>query len=444
MTLLPAHAEADRCPGALTLHEAADGLLARVRLPGGFVDPRVLRGLSALASRFGDGRLELTSRGNVQIRSIGATDSELLGHDLAELGLLPSPTHERVRNIVASPLAGLRDGGAGLASYVAALDRALCATTELQELSGRFLFAFDDGSGDVEPLRADVTARQSATGWSVYPGGFRVPGGDPAWLAGVMVGVAGAFLNVRHRLDSTAWRISDLANGAELVAEQFATAHPEASEASEALEALEAEASGAGVGRDLTGAAPVRFGGEALPPAGIIAQPAGLSAVVVVAPLGRLSASQADLLADLLVELTGDRPARITPWRSIVLPDVTEPGRVVQLIRGGGLDCGDESIWNNLTACAGRPGCAKSHADVQADAARAVAVRRRVPDVADIVGLPGLPVHWSGCSRRCGHPNTPFVDVLAGPGGYTVSESGPSALTTSEPLHQPDQRAQTG
>ena len=48
----------DRCPGVLRLIEAADGHLARVRLPGGFVTAGQLRVLARLASEMGDGRVK--------------------------------------------------------------------------------------------------------------------------------------------------------------------------------------------------------------------------------------------------------------------------------------------------------------------------------------------------------------------------------------------------
>ncbi|MGV2921509.1 cobalamin biosynthesis protein CobG, partial [Streptomyces alfalfae] len=65
------------------------------------------------------------------------------------------------------------------------------------------------------------------------------------------------------------------------------------------------------------------------------------------------------------------------------------------------------SPWIGVGACTGRPGCAKSLADVRADA---------------VPGLGGLPVHWSGCERRCGHPRGGWVDVLAtGDGRYEVT-----------------------
>ena len=65
-----------------------------------------------------------------------------------------------MRNIVASPLSGL--DGRGLPDvrpWLSALDRLLCASDAARALSGRFLFALDDGRGDVAALDADVTVR---------------------------------------------------------------------------------------------------------------------------------------------------------------------------------------------------------------------------------------------------------------------------------------------
>ncbi|MDO3639032.1 precorrin-3B synthase, partial [Mycolicibacterium sp. KC 300] len=87
------HRDQDACPGALSVHRAADGALARVRLPGGMVTPDQLRALAGAASEFGSPAMELTSRGNIQIRAV--TDTAALADAVAAAGLLPSASHER-------------------------------------------------------------------------------------------------------------------------------------------------------------------------------------------------------------------------------------------------------------------------------------------------------------------------------------------------------------
>ncbi|GAA1235854.1 hypothetical protein GCM10009665_27610 [Kitasatospora nipponensis] len=55
------------------------------------------------------------------------------------------------------------------------------------------------------------------------------------------------------------------------------------------------------------------------------------------------------------------------------------------------------------------------------------------------VGPAGLPVHWSGCERRCGHPAGDWVDVLATGGGYRISrwpQAGPGGPGTTEVTNQ--------
>ena len=144
----------DACPGALQTHRAADGELARIRLPGGMITAAQLEAVALAAIDFGSSVIELTSRGNLQIR--GVRDTVSVAGILAGAGLLPSLTHERVRNIVASPLSGRSGGVCDVRGLVAALDAAVQHDRRLAGLPGRFLFSLDDGRGDISGLGADA------------------------------------------------------------------------------------------------------------------------------------------------------------------------------------------------------------------------------------------------------------------------------------------------
>ncbi|MGX5655938.1 precorrin-3B synthase, partial [Geodermatophilus nigrescens] len=162
-------ARADACPGALQTHTAADGELARVRVPGGLLTAAQLRALAAAARDLGTSALEMTSRGNLQLRGLAPAGVPRLGEALAAAGLLPSETHERVRNVLASVLTGRAGGLLDARPWVAALDEGLRADPALAALPGRYLATLDDGRGDVSGLGGDV-------------GLLALPGGDVALL----------------------------------------------------------------------------------------------------------------------------------------------------------------------------------------------------------------------------------------------------------------------
>jgi precorrin-3B synthase len=382
---------ADRCPGVLRLAEAADGYLARIRLPGGLIGAGQMRVLARLAGEFGDGRVELTSRGNVQLRALAPVAAGPLTEELARAGLLPSLSHDRVRNVLASPLAGL-DGGPDLTGIVLALDAALCARSRLADLPGRFLFAVDDGRGDVAGLGADVTARVRGDG--IVVNGLAAQGrGSQDGVVAAMLACAEAFLDEAAAQGGTAWRIADLADGDERVRAAVAgrlglTAAPEPAAAPEPTAVPEPAAAGS--------RAPSR-------PVGLVG-PDGTAAVLL-APLGRLTSAQLTWLAG---QVTG-RPARITPWRSVVVPDLSDAARMLAEAAHLGFGVDAASPWLRLTACAGKPGCASALADVQADAAE-FGVR-----------WPDRIVHVSGCARHCGRPAATQIDVTATSQGYQVA-----------------------
>jgi precorrin-3B synthase len=142
------------------------------------------------------------------------------------------------------------------------------------------------------------------------------------------------------------------------------------------------------------------------PPVGRVGQQDGGTAAVVLVPFGRLSTTGATALASFITR----RPARITPWRSIVIPDVTDIAELGEAVVALGFGFDVSSRWLKLSACIGVPGCASALADVRTDAAQAPADES------------GLRVHWSGCERRCGHPTGSYLDVIATADGYRVRE----------------------
>lgn len=407
---VPDRARSDACPGALRLHTADDGALARVRLPGGLLTERQALALVDAAEALGDGRPEITSRGNVQLRGLASDCGGELAERLRAAGLLPSDTHERVRNIVASPGpgAGPAEGSADVRAWARALDAALCASPWATGLSGKFLFALDDGRGDVAALDADVTLIAGPAGTALLRLGRAatarpVPAGRAVAAA---LDAAREFLDAQRAAGLRAWHLRELP--------------------------------------DLLppGPLPLPLSAGTRPPLGAL--PGG--GLHVGLRFGVAAAGQWRALVD-----AAEGELRLTPWRGVVLPGApagrlpaltaagfrTGAGAAVGTASGAVAGTAAGAAWDGASACTGLPGCAKSRSDVRADAARALD-EAPVPDetraldkarALDGTRVPNegaalLPVHWSGCERRCGHPAGRRVDVLATGESYRVAVTG--------------------
>jgi len=391
----------DACPGVFALHDAADGALARVRLPGGAIDAAALRVVAGCAEELGDGAVHLTSRGNVQLRGLRRDDPRLAAR-LAAAGLLPSATHERARNVLASPLSGITGGLADVRDLARELDHELCARPALAALSGRFLFALDDGRGDVAAEDPDLC-------WQAV-----APDGGRLLVAGAPVARVPRYRAVTALLDAAeaflagsdgAWRTRPAgsppaapATPAPVGPSGDAGPHaPIGGPGGDGRRPAPAPASGPG--RDAKPHAPIggpgggaeRLAGHAGPPLGWV----GGGAALVCAPvLGEMSAAQ-------LRALAGTAPrAIVTPWRTVVLPGARE-GADAQLAAAGFV-VDPASPVPLVSACAGRPGCVKALADVRADARAGLAADRFTERV-----------HLSGCARRCGSPRGPHRALVA-------------------------------
>ena len=386
----PVSAAPDACPGVVRLHEAADGYLARVRLPGGRVDASGLRAVAEAASA-GNGIVELTSRAGLQVRGLRENGAEAVARVLDAGGLLPSAAHDRVRNIAAPPLGGRAAGAvAETDTIVDRLDRTLCAQSDLAALPGRFLFAVDDGTRALDPVVADVELAAERDGFRLRLAGTptRLVVSDDDAIAAA-IAAARAFVELVAAEAPGAWRVKDLPGGGQRLAQRLGLG---------LHEPLAGRPSGARQGR--RGPAAV----------GVVRQRDGRAAVSALPPLARFDPGQLRRLAGLVAP---GAAVRLAPWRTLTFVDVPaeDAGGLARELRELGLILSGASGWAGLSACAGLGACSRARADVRA------AATLRAPRRDETSPLE----HWSACERRCGEPVGAPMTVVVTPGGLLVT-----------------------
>ncbi|WP_226344883.1 hypothetical protein [Agilicoccus flavus] len=510
----------DHCPGVVRLHEAADGPLARLRIPGGLLTAAQAGALADVADELGDGRVRLTARGNVELRAI--RDATALTDALSDAGLLPSVERDRVRNVVATPLAGLDGRGhADATSWIAlvgALDAALVGEHGPAGLSGRFLFGLDDGRGDVAALRPDVLATLTGDGRA----SLTVDGGGDAVVLGrdavpaALVASAVAFVACTAGATGdtpTAWRLRDRPGddalrtrlldaaraaasgaaatpaaagdasvrteaadltdtaGAAHVAEPAGTAHvaahtenPEVAGKTEPSQLagttqpvdvagttepadvagtsgrVDAAGTSGRVGASGRAATPGDAATDATTGTAATDAPAAGSGIrpgpfdgptggglVALLPLGECGTPAWRAVAALAA--AGDGVVRTTSERGVVVAGfpTAHAGAALAAWARAGLVVDADDPMDGVSACVGRPGCARARADVRAMARAGLAARSRV--------APGERplVHFSACERRCGHPGVVHDEVVVAADGIDVGVWRPPAEPGDRP-----------
>lgn len=376
---------ADRCPGILALHRAEDGWLARIRLPGGRISPDQLEAVARLAGD-GNGLVDLTARANLQVRGLSAGSGVRAAELLGAVGLLPSAIHERVRNVLASPVAGRhKDSLTAIDDLITQLDDTLCLDTNLAQLPGRFLFGIDDGSGLLRNEDLDVALFAEPTGSEEgSPPLFRLALGG-VWMTArvtresavsIALDAARAFVGHSASERERIWRVRDLPGGGASLAGELG---------------LEVDADQAPTDR-ISRALPV----------GLLEQNDGRVAVTALPPLGRLDG---DLLTALAAAARrSESDVRLSPWRTLTIVDVAtgQANVVMSELRRIGLQI-EPNGWQALSACAGLGACEKARVNVRDAAAR------RAGDRSSFSAIE----HWSACERRCGTPRAATVSIYA-------------------------------
>lgn len=152
-----------------------DAYMCRLRLAAGQITAHQFRGVAELAERFGHPLIQLTTRGNLQLRGIGAGSALEVLRGLAELGI---STHgagaDGVRNIRANPTAGFdRRELIDVSPLARAAQYRILADRSLQALPRKFTLGFDGGGAvSAYPETCDLGFRAVRVG-----SGAAVPSG---------------------------------------------------------------------------------------------------------------------------------------------------------------------------------------------------------------------------------------------------------------------------
>jgi precorrin-3B synthase len=381
------------CPGALRPMESGDGLIVRLKLTCGIVPLDLAARIADWAGRFGNGEIDLTARANLQLR--GVTEAALPGLQdaIAVAGLLDdNPDGEAIRNVIASPLAGLDpDARLDIRPTVAALEARLTNDARLYGLPAKFCIAVEDGGRfDLGDVRADV--RFEAVSGPAFA--VRLDGASDEALgpcrADEVPAVAARLARVFLDRQGGARRMRDLVTriGA------MSIAHA----ASLSLHRHSREC-----GNPFPVTAPME---------GWIPAFAGMTPGVmgVGQPFGRILSGDLQYLAGQAAKADATE-LRLTPWRAILIPCPSQEraNKLAQSLPADVFILNPADPRRRVAACVGAPACQRATTSIREDAGRLA------PLVAETQFL-----HLSGCAKGCAHPRPAPVTLVGNNGRYDL------------------------
>ncbi|MEG4842768.1 precorrin-3B synthase [Microcoleus sp. B9-D4] len=408
------------CPGLFYGSQARDGVLSRMRIPGGILNAQQCGTIADLADQYSTGCLQVTNRANLQIREVNSEIAPEVWNRLQELGIASRRVEvDPIRNIMASPTAGIdRQQLLDIRPLVKAWDDYLQTHSEFSELSPKFSIGFDGGeSVSIQALRNDIllAAEGLSTQSEIL---FRLHlNGDPGILIqesqsiSVLAALASTYLEYtknRPRIDGKKPRLRHLLAdwGVESYLEkvqqnlpflwQFTSCtFPKNSQ--DACSTKSEFPCGVGIlpARSIESSPRAIEQSQHL---GIHPQrQSDLSYMGIALPLGRLESKQLRNLANLAQNLASGT-LRLTPWQNLLISDIpnSQLFEVKQQIADLGLHSSATRLDSCLVACAGSSGCASAATDTQS---HALAMARDLAQKLTI-DLP-INIHFSGCQKSC-------------------------------------------
>ena len=376
------------CPTAYRPMESGDGLLIRAKVIGAKINAAQLRAIAQISQNFGNGLIDLTQRGQFQIRGAQPSTFRDAIDDLGKAGLISANADiERITNILSPPLAGLDKSAMFDASLlVSDLAKMLAQDPALYALPAKFLFAInDDGALPIDDNEADISIHPASESRfavrlaSVEDQAAIVPSKD---VIDTVLRLTKAFINLRSA------NPFDLRRMGKFI---------EAIGVSQLIERASVSLSCFTPSRKTT---ITDFLGAH--------EMSGYAFVGVGAPSGRWRAKDLAVLA-MEASCHGLNEVRLTPWRAILLPtpDMTSAIRIKNQAQIMGLIVDSNDPRRSVVACPGSPECFQAKGETRR-------YLKRLASFAPLfAGRDGVGLHISGCEKGCfRRKSTPLTLVI--------------------------------
>jgi precorrin-3B synthase len=390
--------------------QSGDGLLLRIRPRAGTLAVSSLFAIAKTAVEFGSGEIDLTNRGNLQLRGLSAKSYPEALALLDASGLIDEQADvEAVRNVIVDPLSGVDPARADVCTLAARLEDVLVEHKAFWQLPGKFGFSF---SGSSEPR---IGGRSTDIMISATTSGSLAISLDGNADVGAIVAVdsaieaitrlAAIFLELRAS-DATITRMRD------------------------AVERRGSATIYAAAGLESSLLPSPGDNGIQTPPVGLLADRNGTFAAGVGLPFGRVLARQLEALYGV-ASCVGIQSVRTSPQRVLVFPVVSDGQAKAVLAEAEYRDliAAPNDLRLFFDVCPGAPACANATTETRRDA-------RRLADA--LYGTTTLPsLHISGCEKGCARRGAAALTLVARDGRYDVicndGPSGPVALSGVSP-----------
>ncbi|MFB2566170.1 precorrin-3B synthase [Rhizobium sp. IMFF44] len=393
------------CPSLSAPMQTGDGLLVRLRPSTPGLTVAQLRALAEATEKHGNGLIEITARGNLQLRGMTPQSMPGLAADIDRAGIVP----ETGVTIEVPPLSGVdpseiadaRGLSERLRSAIDALHpKPLLAAKLAIIVDGGGRLVLDEISADIR-LKA-VNAADGSQLWRLAIAGTQATATPLADLTGEQA-IPGVITLVKALT-----AIGPRARGRDLDIASLQAQLPAASRFSPVESAT------------LTS------------PVGLIPLGKQHAALGLRPALGQIHAQ--DLIRFLEVpDVAGVHEIRTGLEHSLLLLGL--PGDRIEDILATAADCGFQTgaddPANYAIPCSGAGACASAHYSTRQAAADLINLG---PDLLD----GSLKVHLSGCTKGCAHPSPAMLTIVGAATGYAIVVNGSSSSEPVAYIHKED------